>query len=70
MEKARVEKMFIIINKGKRWVQMQLEDYFGKIKVKFFDLHNKRGRDQFTKTFARDTRTAIMGRRKWASKHH
>lgn len=49
--------MFIIIEKGKRWVQMQVEDYLGKIKVKFIDLHNKHGRIQFAKIFCKNKRT-------------
>ena len=63
---ARVEtgKMFIIIEKGRRWVQMQIDDYFGKIKVKFIDLHNKRGRDQFTQIFVRKFRTVKIRRKK------
>ncbi|MHA1300527.1 MAG: hypothetical protein ACTSO9_14000 [Candidatus Helarchaeota archaeon] len=49
---------------------MQIEDYFGKIKVKFFDLHNKRGRDQFAKTFAQQTRTVIHDEEKDVNEYH
>ncbi|MHA1752501.1 MAG: hypothetical protein ACTSYZ_09040 [Candidatus Helarchaeota archaeon] len=49
--------MFIIIGKGSYWVQMRNDDYFGKIKVIFIDLHNKRGRDQFTQIFVRKVHT-------------
>ncbi|MHA1312247.1 MAG: hypothetical protein ACTSQO_15130 [Candidatus Helarchaeota archaeon] len=56
--------MFVIIEKGRRWVQMQIDDYFGKIKVKFIDLHNKRGRDQFTQIFVRKFRAVKIRKKK------
>ncbi|MHA1875805.1 MAG: hypothetical protein ACTSUC_05090 [Promethearchaeota archaeon] len=43
---------------------MQIDDYFGKIKVKFIDLHNKRGRYQFTQIFVRKFRTEKIRRRR------
>jgi len=70
LEKIGEEKMFVILDKGKRWVQMQIEDYCGKVKVKFFDLHNKRGRDQFAETFAPKTCTIIKDEEKKVNKSH
>jgi len=43
---------------------MQLNDYFGKVKVKFIDLHNKRGRILFAKIFVQDKHTVIEDKKK------
>jgi len=62
--------MFIIIERRKPWVQMQIKDYFGKIKIKFINLRNKRGRDQFATIFARNKCTVQKDERKKGKKSH
>ncbi|MHA1381985.1 MAG: hypothetical protein ACTSRG_26740, partial [Candidatus Helarchaeota archaeon] len=58
------------MEKGERWVQMQLNDYFGKVKVKFIDLHNKRGRILFVKIFVQDKHTVIEDKKKEVNKSY